>query len=81
VSCDPASTDALLALMAEHGVPAERIGSVGPVGGVFRVATADAVVEAPTANLAGIYYGAIPRRMDGSPADIETSLESEVQNG
>jgi phosphoribosylformylglycinamidine synthase len=81
VSCAPANTDALLALMAEHGVPAERIGSVGPVGGVFRVATADAVVEAPTANLAGIFYGAIPRRMDGSPADIETSLESEVQNG
>jgi phosphoribosylformylglycinamidine synthase len=81
VSCDPAGTDALLALMAEHGVPAERIGSVGPVGGTFRIATADAVVEAPTANLAGIFYGAIPRRMDGSPADVETALESEVQNG
>ncbi|HEU0076965.1 MAG TPA: phosphoribosylformylglycinamidine synthase subunit PurL, partial [Longimicrobiaceae bacterium] len=29
VSSAPASTDALLALMAEHGVPAERIGRVG----------------------------------------------------
>ncbi|HLL47203.1 MAG TPA: phosphoribosylformylglycinamidine synthase subunit PurL [Longimicrobiaceae bacterium] len=81
VSCSPGTTDALLALMAEQGVPAERIGSVGPVGGVFRVATADAVVEAPTADLAAVFYGAIPRRMDGSPADIETSLASEVQNG
>ncbi|HEX8275158.1 MAG TPA: phosphoribosylformylglycinamidine synthase subunit PurL [Longimicrobiaceae bacterium] len=81
VSCAPASTAALLALMAEHGVPAERIGAVGAEGGTFRVATAHATLEAPIGELAAIYYGAIPRRMDGTPEDIETALESEVQNG
>jgi phosphoribosylformylglycinamidine synthase len=80
VSCAPESTDALLALVAEHGVPAERIGRVGAVGGVFRVATRDAAVEAPVEELAAIFYGAIPRRMDGTPEDVETSLESEVQH-
>ncbi|HEX7241108.1 MAG TPA: AIR synthase-related protein, partial [Longimicrobiaceae bacterium] len=81
LSCAPESTAALLALMAEHGVPAERIGAVGPEGGAFRVATAHSVVEAPIGELAAIYYGAIPRRMDGTPEDVETSLESEVQHG
>mgnify|MGYP006144850273 CR=1 FL=1 len=26
------------------------------------------------------FYDAIPRRMDGTPEDVETSLESEVQH-
>jgi len=80
VSSAPERTEALLALLAEHGVPAERIGRVGPVGSVFRVATADAAVEAPIGELAAIYHDAIPRRMDGTPEDVETSLESEVQH-
>jgi phosphoribosylformylglycinamidine synthase len=80
VSCAPESTAALLALMAEHGVPAERIGAVGPEGGAFRVTTAHVTVEAPIAELAAIFYDAIPRRMDGTPEDVETSLESEVQH-
>ncbi|MEW5928853.1 MAG: phosphoribosylformylglycinamidine synthase subunit PurL [Gemmatimonadota bacterium] len=80
LSCAPESTAALLALMAEHGVPAERIGTVGPQGGAFRVATAHATVEAPIGELAAIFYDAIPRRMDGTPEDVETALESEVQH-
>jgi phosphoribosylformylglycinamidine (FGAM) synthase-like enzyme len=80
VSCAPESVEALLALAREHGVPAGVIGRVGPVDGDFRIGTRDGGIEAPVAELARIYYSAIPRRMDGSPADVETSLESEVQH-
>jgi phosphoribosylformylglycinamidine synthase II len=80
VSAAPDRTDALLRHMAEHGVPAERIGRVGAVDGTFRVRTGDAVVEAPIGELAALFQGAVPRRMDGTPADVETSLESEVQH-
>jgi phosphoribosylformylglycinamidine synthase II len=80
VSAAPDRTDALLRHMAEHGVPAERIGRVGAVDGTFRVRTGDAVVEAPIGELAALFQGAVPRRMEGTPADVETSLESEVQH-
>ncbi len=80
VSCAPEHTDALLRGMEAHGVPAARIGRVGAPGGAFRIATRDAVLEVPVEKLAGIYYSAIPRRMEGTPADVETSLESEVQH-
>ncbi|HEV2146066.1 MAG TPA: phosphoribosylformylglycinamidine synthase subunit PurL [Longimicrobiaceae bacterium] len=78
VSSAPEKTDALLRLVAEHGVPAERIGRVGAVDGVFRIRTRDAAVEAPIRELAALFYGAIPRRMDGTPADVATTLESPV---
>jgi hypothetical protein len=45
-----------------------------------RIATRDGTVEAPVTELAEVYFGAIPRRMEGSAADVETSLESEVQH-
>ena len=37
-------------------------------------------VDAPAAELAEVFYGAIPRRMEGTAEDVETSLRSEVQN-
>jgi hypothetical protein len=38
-------------------------------------------IEAPASELAHVYENAIPRRMEGSVADVETSLESTVQHG
>jgi len=71
----------LAALAAEPGVPATRIGSVGPAGGRFRVEAPGAVIDAPVAELVAVYESAIPRRMDGTAADVGTSLQSEVQHG
>jgi phosphoribosylformylglycinamidine synthase len=81
VSCRPDDWERLAAVMAEHGVPAARIGTVGAPGGRFRVATRGGVLDAPVAELVRIYEAAIPRRMDGSAGDVATSLRSEVQNG
>jgi phosphoribosylformylglycinamidine synthase subunit PurL len=63
---------------AAHDVPARRIGTVGAPGGVFRIETRSGTIEAAAGELMEIYESAIPRRMDGTPADIETALESEV---
>jgi phosphoribosylformylglycinamidine synthase len=81
VSCRPDDWQRLAAVMAEHGVPAVRIGTVGAPGGRFRIATHGGVLDAPVAELVEVYESAIPRRMDGSVGDIVTSLRSEVQNG
>ncbi len=63
------------------GVPAKRIGTVGAPFGTFVVRTRRGTIEAPSSELAEIYESAIPRRMEGSAADVETSLESTVQHG
>ncbi|HEX2205535.1 MAG TPA: AIR synthase related protein, partial [Longimicrobium sp.] len=79
LSCEPAKTGALLAHFGAAGVAAKRIGRVGEEIGVFRIATRGGTVEAWSQTLSDLYYGAIPRRMEGTPADVETALESEVQ--
>jgi phosphoribosylformylglycinamidine synthase len=79
VSCAPEQLDALLAVAAKHGVPARQIGTVGAEGGEFHVRTREATIFTPAAQLARLWYDAIPRRMGGTPADVETSLESIVQ--
>jgi phosphoribosylformylglycinamidine synthase len=81
LSCRVEKEVELLRCLEIHGVPARRIGTVGARGGAFRVQTRDGTISAPAAELAAVYEGAIPRRMDGSAADVETSLESEVQHG
>ena len=81
VSCRPDDWERLAELVGGHGVPVTRIGAVGARGGRFRVATPAATIDAPIAELARVYESAIPRRMDGSVADVGTSLRSEVQNG
>ena len=80
VSCEPAKTDELLATMEQGGVAARRIGRVGAVGGRIRIRTRSGTVDAAAAELAAVFHAAIPRRMEGTPADVETSLESEVQH-
>jgi phosphoribosylformylglycinamidine synthase subunit PurL len=78
VSCRPEELDGLMERMSRAGVPAARIGVVGEVDGPFRIATRDGVIEAPIAELAEIYFDAIPRRMDGTPEEIDAALHSEV---
>jgi hypothetical protein len=81
LSCDAAKEAELLRTLEIHGVPAKRIGTVGERGGTFRIQTRHGTLEAPAAELAEVYETAIPRRMDGTAADVETSLESEVHRG
>jgi phosphoribosylformylglycinamidine synthase subunit PurL len=81
VSCGDGDVDAVLETAREHGVPARRIGTVGVPFGTVRIATPRGVVEAPAAELSGTYESALPRRMDGTPADVATALESVVQHG
>ena len=58
-----------------------RIGTVGAPFATFIVRTRGGGIEAPASELAHVYENAIPRRMEGSVADVETSLESTVQHG
>ncbi|HET6231290.1 MAG TPA: AIR synthase related protein, partial [Longimicrobiaceae bacterium] len=81
VSCAPGRTDELLRMMGERGVPAARIGRVGAADGRVRIATRAGTVDADVGELSLVYESAIPRRMDGTPADVETALESEVHRG
>jgi phosphoribosylformylglycinamidine synthase subunit PurL len=80
VSCAGGDVDGILEVARENGVPAKRIGTVGAPFGTFTVRTAGGTIEAQASELVAIYENAIPRRMEGSPADVETSLESMVQH-
>ncbi|HYR09114.1 MAG TPA: AIR synthase related protein, partial [Longimicrobium sp.] len=81
ISCADGDVEDVLAKAAEHGVPARRIGTVGAPFATFIVRTRGGSIEAPASELAHVYENAIPRRMEGSVADVETSLESVVQHG
>jgi phosphoribosylformylglycinamidine synthase II len=80
VSTRPENAERVLRIAEDHAVPAAAIGAVaaeGP-GERFRIRTRNGVVDCPAGELASIYYGAIPRRMDGTPAAVEFALESVV---
>jgi len=64
ISCAPSHLDAVLALAAEHDVPARRIGSVGAPGSDFRITLSGARVQVASGALADAYYRAIPAIMD-----------------
>ena len=78
ISCRPGDADGLLNHFAEARVPARVIGTVGGVRGVFLVEAPDATIQLPISEIARTYYSAIPRRMDRTPQDVATALESEV---
>ncbi|HET7231720.1 MAG TPA: phosphoribosylformylglycinamidine synthase subunit PurL [Longimicrobium sp.] len=80
LSCDAAKVDELTRCLEIHGVPAKRIGTVGGRNSAIRIETKGGAIHAPAFGLQQIYERAIPRRMEGSAADVETSLESEVQH-
>ncbi len=78
VSCRPEDAETVIATAHRHGVPVERIGTVGEERGTFRIRVGDTELAAPSAELAGIYYAAIPRRMEGEAGVVEAALESAV---
>jgi phosphoribosylformylglycinamidine synthase II len=76
VSCAPAHVERVLEVAATHGVPAARIGTVGDVGGRFRMrAGTGPAIDSAVADLAHIYYTALPRFMESSPAAVEVEVE------
>ena len=65
VSCEGSDLPALLALAAEHGVPAAELGRVGPADGPLEIGLPrrGTSFSWPTRELRRIYFDAIPRRM------------------
>ncbi|HEV2131801.1 MAG TPA: phosphoribosylformylglycinamidine synthase subunit PurL [Longimicrobiaceae bacterium] len=78
LSCGPSDADEILRIAEGHGVPTARVGMVGAEWGHLRVTTRAGRIDAPVAELAHLYYSAIPRRMEGTPAEVERALESVV---
>jgi phosphoribosylformylglycinamidine synthase subunit PurL len=78
VSCAPAKAEQLIAHFTDAGIPATRIGVVGARNGRFRIGTASAAIEDSVADLANIFFEAIPRRMDGTPEAVDALIHSEV---
>jgi phosphoribosylformylglycinamidine synthase subunit PurL len=78
VSCAADAEERLLELLRDAGVPAARIGTVGEPGSSFRIVAKGGMIEAPIDELAGIYFDAIPRRMDGTPEAVDALIHSEV---
>ncbi|MEQ9399274.1 MAG: phosphoribosylformylglycinamidine synthase subunit PurL [Longimicrobiales bacterium] len=64
VSCAPDDVSAVLEAAREHGVPARLVGTVGEPGGSFSMTLPQGRIEAPVADLAAAYFGAIPALMD-----------------
>ncbi len=70
VSCPLEHLDDVLARAQRYGVPARRIGTVGEPEGTFRVTMRDGSVSCPVAQIAEVFFGALPRIMD-VPATAE----------
>jgi phosphoribosylformylglycinamidine synthase len=64
LSCAPTDTDQVLAIARRHEVPARRIGRVRTAADGFSIELIRARVVAPVADLADVYFGAIPAIMD-----------------
>jgi phosphoribosylformylglycinamidine synthase II len=69
VSCAPGAVAGLVALAAEHGVPASRAGLVGVADGRLELRAAGQRLSWDTIALRRIYYDAIPRRMAHTEQD------------
>jgi phosphoribosylformylglycinamidine synthase len=80
VSCSSGDEVELLERMERSGVPAAAIGRVGPANGRFRLGTRAGSIDEEIATLARLYFGAIPRRMDGSPQEVDVALHTTVEN-
>ncbi len=63
ITCAADRGAATLMLAGEMGVPAHRVGTVGPVDGAFRVRLQGDLIEQPVARLREVYFSGIPRRM------------------
>jgi phosphoribosylformylglycinamidine synthase len=63
ITCAADRVSVVQALAGELGVPAARVGGVGPRDGVFRITLRDGTIAQPVAALRDVYFNAIPRRM------------------
>jgi phosphoribosylformylglycinamidine synthase len=63
LTCAPDRAAAIIALAAEHGVPAFEAGVVGKRNGEVRLRLRDAEIAQPVARMRDVYFSAIPRRM------------------
>ena len=64
VSCRPDDEDDVLRIARGHGLPVQRIGTVGPPGCTFTIAAGAHRVDQPMEHLTDAFFRAIPRRMD-----------------
>jgi len=80
VSCAAEDVDRVAGIASAHGVEVVRIGAVGDPGGRFRIRSRGGIVDADVGELSKIYFDAIPRRMDASPASTAVALESTVEH-
>ncbi len=71
VSCDPAQTPEVLRVAEQHGVPAQRLGSVTSAEEGFRVTVRDGSVDVPIDEMSKAYFGALPSIMN-APASADT---------
>jgi phosphoribosylformylglycinamidine synthase II len=69
VTCAPEAVAGLLALAAERGVPAYRVGTVGAPDGRLELRVGGRLLGWGTAALRRIYFEAIPRRMAQATLD------------
>jgi phosphoribosylformylglycinamidine synthase len=67
VSCDPERAEEVLAVAADHDVPARRIGTVGAAGGDVRIRVRGASVDVPIGRAVDVWLGALPGIMDAPP--------------
>ena len=66
VSCNARSVDDALRIAKKHGVPCRQIGQVVAAADGFRVEGRSATLEVEVETLSDLYFGAIPRLMDGA---------------
>ncbi len=64
VSCGPDKASAVLETAQRHGVPVRIIGTVGEQDGDFILKAKDGSISLPAAQVADIYFSAIPKLMD-----------------
>jgi phosphoribosylformylglycinamidine synthase subunit PurL len=82
VSCAASDVQRVLASAGDHGVPARVIGRVEEVGAPFSLSIRKGPsFEIAIEDLAEVYYGAIPRLMEGKPAVTAVALEHAPVNG
>ena len=77
-SCRPEDAAELAGIAERHGVPLQRIGVVAEPFAAFRFTAGEARIEVDVGRLADAFYGAIPGRMERTPAEIAAVLESTV---
>jgi phosphoribosylformylglycinamidine (FGAM) synthase-like enzyme len=63
ISCSHGQADGVLALAAAHGVPALAAGTVGERHGALTISAGSDSWQWPADELRGIFFNAIPRRL------------------